>query len=77
MYQFVGSKAEINDIKNAGGRWIEYRNGKRTNVVIQEHVDAGDFITGWYKTVRTIKNSDGKIERRARYFRRVGVKNEI
>lgn len=42
-----------------------------------EHVDARDFVTGWYRTVTSIKNPDGTVSRRARYFKRVGAKNEI
>lgn len=70
MYQYVGTEAEVNYIKNAGGKWIAYRNGKMTNVVVYEHVDARDFVTGWYRTINTIS-------KRARYFKRVGAKNEI
>ena len=74
MYKYAGTEAEVNYIKNAEGKWIAYRDGKMTNVVVHEHVDAGDFVTGWYRIVTSIKNPDGTINRRARYFKRVGAK---
>lgn len=77
IYRYAGTESEINYIKNVGGKWIPYREGKTTNVVVYEHVDGKDFVTGWYRTVTRVKNHDGTITKRARYFRRVGVKNEI
>ena len=77
VYKYAGTEAEVNHIKNAGGKWIAYRDGKMTNVVVYEHVDAGDFVTGWYRIVTSEKKSDGTISRRARYFKRVGQKDEI
>lgn len=74
VYRYAGTEAEVNYIKNAGGKWIAYREGKITNVVVYEHVDARDFVTGWYRTVTSIKNPDGTVSRRARYFKRVGAK---
>lgn len=74
MYRYVETLAEIDYIKNAVGKWIPYRNGKMSNVIVYEHVDANDFITGWYLTVIKSKNPDGTIRKRNRYFKKVGAK---
>lgn len=44
------------------------------NITVYEHVDCNDFITGWYRTIRKEKKSDGSITNWVRYYRRVGVK---
>ena len=74
MYRFVSTDVERNIIKNASGKWIPYRDGRVGNVVVYEHVDSKDFISGWYKTVTKVKNQDGTYTNWVRFYKRVGAK---
>ncbi len=74
IYKYVNTDADRSIIKNIAGKWIPYLEGRMRNITVYEHVDCNDFITGWYRTIRKEKKSDGSITNWVRYYRRVGVK---
>lgn len=72
IYSVVDKVIATRAIKQMGGSWIPYAEGRIGNKVVYEHVDTRNFITGWYKVRTKITYSDGSYTYEYNYYKRVG-----
>lgn len=77
LYKIVDKVVAIRSIKQLGGSWIPYAEGRIGNKVVYEHVDTRNFITGWYKVRVKINYPDGSYIYEYSYYKRVGEEYEV